>query len=504
MSNDKQNTAIDIQYLPKQEFLRGAILYSSDQAIGFGGSRGGSKSFAVRSIAVELSIKYQIQCLIFRRYRDDLLKNHVYPLFIEYPSLKQYFNKSEMVLFHPKTNAPAIKFDYAESQDEIEKVAQGTEYQIIFIDEATQSTQEMIEYLFTANRDPKHRLPSGAKTVFTMNPGGIGHSYIKRVFINELYQANERERGFFFIQSSVWDNVFWSIDELYRQGYSIHEYYHVWTEEQRREFTLKHSEYAKNLKGLPESKKRAFLFGDWTVVEGVFFDEFSPDVHVVREENYLSYRELKDMRVFGGLDYGNHTVLILAAKDPNGNVIAFDELYLEKYSRQEKITLTKRFLKDRDFEKVTIEADTNMWIPDAFDLQHVNTPAMDYMNAGIKIIKVSKTSPDKQRRYRVAANDSVNNSLHYEFDEQTGEVTQQPKLLVYSRCKNLIEELLTLMVDGKDPEDFDSDMKDHAFDAFKHAFMSLVKPTEKKRDDRPKWLKDLQSKNSKQTNFYAQ
>lgn len=495
---------LDFRYLPNQEILKASILFGDQQVIGFGGARGGGKSGAVRRLAIEIGMRYQVQSLIFRRYRDDLLKNHVYPMLKEYPFLKDYFNKTEMLLFHPVTKNPILKFDYAESESEIEKVGQGTEYAVIFVDEATQSTQEMIEYLFTANRDSLNRLPVKAKTVLTMNPGGPGHQYIKRIFIDKIHNSYEKKRGFYFIQSSVWDNVFWSVNELYKQGFTINDYYYKWNEQQRREFTLKYSDYAKNLDALPDNKRKAFLYGDWNIIEGIFFNEFNPEIHIIRPNKYLPYEQLKLLRILGGLDYGNTTVLELAAKDYYDNVFFFDEIYMHKVSRGEKIEIVSNFLDKRGLRDKPIIADTNMFIPDSFDLAQSNSPADDFLKHKLRLIPVSKTDPNN-KRYRAGSNDTFKSYLHYEQDSKTGLITKHPKVKFYERCTRLIQDVSTLMTDKNNPDDFDSDMHDHAYDAGKYAFMSLIAPKEHKQDRMPEWLKDLNQKaQSKENNFYAQ
>ena len=224
--------SINLALQPKQRLLKDIIEYDNQyETIGFGGARGGAKSYAIRGLAVYFGLKYHIQSLIFRRYSDDLLKNHVYPMLSLYPELRPYFNKTEKTLYHPDTGSPIIKFDYADREDEIEKVGQGTEYPLVFIDEATQSTQGMIEYLTTCNRDSKGLLPSAAKTILTMNPGGVGHAYVKRVMVDRIYQGNEEPSTYFFIQASVWDNIFWSLPELRKRNITVDDYYRKWTDE---------------------------------------------------------------------------------------------------------------------------------------------------------------------------------------------------------------------------------------------------------------------------------
>jgi len=271
---------ITISLTPKQKDLLRLIEWGDVPWIGYGGARGGAKSHGIRDAAVYLGWKYDIQSLIFRRYRGDLLKNHFYPLLDQYPQLRPYANKSELVIYHPTTKSPIIKMDYAEREDDIEKVGQGTEYQAVFIDEATQSTQAMVEYLSTCCRDPRSKLPSPAKVVCTMNPGGVGHAFIKRIFIDQVYQGNENPEEYLFLQASVWDNVFWALPELRAAGFTVDQYYHEWSEQQRIDFTIANSNYAKRLAGLPHDLMMAYLYGDWNVFGGLFFPDFSTKLAV--------------------------------------------------------------------------------------------------------------------------------------------------------------------------------------------------------------------------------
>ena len=272
---------------------------------------------------MEFGIKYKVQSLIFRRYRQELLDNHVYPFFKKYPHLWRYFNKSELILFDPATNVPIIKFGYADRQEEIYK-EQGNAYALIFIDEATQSTQEMIEWLSTSNRDAEGLFPTCPKMILTMNPGGVGHAYIKRIFIDRSYVNNEDPFSYFFIQASVWDNVQWCKRELLKQGYTVKDYYDVWSEQQRMEFTLKHSNYAKRLSNLPEELRKAYLYGDWEVFAGMFFKGFN------RKQLIVKPFEIDERwTLIGSLDpgYSSPCSFGLNAQDFMGNVYRIATYY---------------------------------------------------------------------------------------------------------------------------------------------------------------------------------
>ena len=62
---------------PKQaEFFKSKALYT-----GYGGARGGGKSWAVQRLATLGCVKYAgIRVLIVRRQYSDLLENHIEPL----------------------------------------------------------------------------------------------------------------------------------------------------------------------------------------------------------------------------------------------------------------------------------------------------------------------------------------------------------------------------------------------------------------------------------------
>ena len=256
----------------------------------------------------------------------------------------------------------------------------------------------------------------------------------------------------------------------------------------------------KRLQQLSKKDQKKFLFGNWDIYEGQFFDNWNPEVHIIQPEDYLSYEQIKEMNVLGGLDYGNVTVLVLGAKDYNNNVIIFDELYYEKEIRENKVAGLFKFLKERGLEKTTIIGDTNMWNPDAFDLARQEFPASYYLNAGIKLIKVAKKSPDN-RQYRVACNEAIYSALDYKFDVETSQtLIKQPKIKIYKRCKWLIETLPALITDDKNVEDIADGQNDHTYDAMKYLYMALVKPKEKKPEDIPKWLQEMQKQEQKKVN----
>ena len=90
---------------------------------------------------------------------------------------------------------------------------------------------------------------------FTCNPGGVGHAWVKRLFVDKEYRNKENPANYEFVPSTVYDNEFLMVNN---------------------------PEYVENLENLPEMRKRAMLYGDWDAFEGQYFAEWDRAIHVVK------------------------------------------------------------------------------------------------------------------------------------------------------------------------------------------------------------------------------
>jgi len=112
------------------------FLEARSKHVGFGGARGGGKSWAVRDKAKRLCLRYGgIKCLIVRRTYAELINNHVMPLLEDLPAAVAKYSKSEKVFRF--VNGSTIKFGYCNKDGDLDQY-QGAEYDVIFLDEATQ------------------------------------------------------------------------------------------------------------------------------------------------------------------------------------------------------------------------------------------------------------------------------------------------------------------------------------------------------------------------------
>ena len=72
------------------------FLSAKTKHIGFGGARGGGKSWAVQDKAKRLCLRYRgIKCLIVRRTYPELMNNHIMPLQDALPRSVARYNKTE-------------------------------------------------------------------------------------------------------------------------------------------------------------------------------------------------------------------------------------------------------------------------------------------------------------------------------------------------------------------------------------------------------------------------
>ena len=159
-----------------------------------------------------------------------------------------YSSTLRMLFF---SNGSTVKFGHLQSAAAVTEY-QGQEYDWIFMDEATHFTEyefrTMGATLRGVNDIPKH-------FYLTCNPGGVGHQWVKRLFVTREYEDNENGKDYSFIPATVEDNT-----ELLKAS----------------------PEYIQMLDTLPEDIRAAHRYGDWDAMAGQYFSEFRREVHVVK------------------------------------------------------------------------------------------------------------------------------------------------------------------------------------------------------------------------------
>lgn len=236
---------------PKQKlFFASRKLYT-----GYGGAKGGGKTWAVRTKALLGAYNYPgIRILVMRRTYPELQSNHIEPMLkLIRPELASYNGSLHTVYF---VNGSLIHFGHW-SGEESELEYNGQEYDWIFLDEATQFTWRAFQFLGGLLRGVND-IPK--RMYVTCNPGGVGHRWVKRLFIDREYitgrenpEENEDPDDYVFIPATVEDNT----------------------------ALLKSSPgYLRMLSSMPENLRRAYRYGDWESLGGNYFPELSEAVHV--------------------------------------------------------------------------------------------------------------------------------------------------------------------------------------------------------------------------------
>lgn len=275
---------------PKQiEFFK-----STKRYIGYGGSRGGGKSWAARRKAVLLSFNYSgIQILILRRTLQELRENHVLSLQEELSECAKFDAQNKEFRF---PNNARIKLGFCAAESDVLQF-QGQAYDVIFLEEATQFTEFQKDSLMECNRSSgKMKERFTPRMYFTMNPGGVGHAWVKRLFIDKEYRNKEKIENYEFIPSTVYENKY---------------------------LMENNPEYVENLENLPEMRKRAMLYGDWEAFEGQYFNEWNRELHVIKP-----YTLNNTWNRFISLDYGMDMLACCWwAVDTHGHCTVYRELH---------------------------------------------------------------------------------------------------------------------------------------------------------------------------------
>lgn len=424
------------------------FLMADTKHIGFGGARGGGKSWSVRTKAKLLAFNYAgIKILIVRRTYPELINNHINILRQELLDVAKYNDKDKVLKF---INGSTINFQYCAKDGDLDRM-QGTEYDVIFLDEATQLSEHQMKVITACCRGV-NSFPK--RIYYTCNPGGQGHQYIKRIFIEKRYEEGENPDDYTFIQSLVTDNK-------------------VLMESQ--------PDYIKQLEALPPKLREAWLYGSFDVYEGQFFEEFSdkPEHYLDRQFTHvIEPFEVPDgWQIFRSFDWGyNHPFSCgWYAMDYDGVIYRILELYGCTKTPNEGV----KWIPEKVFDEIHRIESEHRWLKGK-NIIGVADPALWNAETGESI---AEKAAHRQVFFQKGDHERLAGWLqcHYRlsFDENG-----YPMFYVFKNCKGFIRTIPTLVYDDHRPEDIDTDGEDHIADEWRYLLMSRpIKPRMEQRSD---------------------
>ena len=429
--------------IPRPNAKQEQFLLDTHKYVAFGGARGGGKSWAVRVKAILLSARYPgIKILIIRNTLSELRNNHISPMEKMLRGAAPYSETKKEFIF---PNGSLIRFGYCASSGDLGQY-QGSEWDVVFIDEATKLREEWFDALKVTVRG----VNSFPKRMYlTCNPGGIGHSWVKRLFIDRVYKDSEDPGDYSFIKSKVYDNA-----------------------------ALMESDpdYVKRLSSLPPKLKKAWLDGDWNIFEGQFFEDFTDDPEHYADRlftNVISPFEVPpDWRVVRSFDWGFSKPFDCSwwAIDREGTAY----LILQFYGCTGVPDEGLKWHPDKVFSEIRKIEDTHRWLKGK-QISGVADPAIFQRSTG-------ECVADAADRHGIFFQKGDNTRIpgwmqvhsRFAFDPEG-----KPGLYIFSTCKNAIRTLKTLRYSPTYPEDLDTDSEDHFADSMRYFCMS--RPTSPER-----------------------
>lgn len=401
---------------------------ATESEVLFGGAAGGGKSYGQMVDALLYALRYpSSKQLVLRRTFSELEKSLIRTSLAIFPREIYSFNQSSHT--GRFKNGSIIDFGYCGVESDVYQY-QSAEYDVIRFDELTHFTEMQYIYLISRVRGA-NSYPKQIKS--STNPGGVGHSWVKSRFIDVAPPGvrYDTEDGLsrVFIPSLLSDNSFLSRSD---------------------------PNYRKRLLSLPERERRGLLYGDWNIFEGQYFSEFS-------ERNIIEpFKIPREWRRYRTIDYGlDRLACLWIAVSPEG------DFYLYREYCESNLTISEAA---RAIISHT-EEDEDIYLtlapPDLFSRTQVSgkTKASLFSEYGVDF---TKTSNDREAGWL-----AVKELLR---PRDTGE----PRLKIFSQCREIIKCLPALQIDKIRPTDCANEPHEitHAPDALRGFAIFYARPRE--------------------------
>lgn len=456
---------INYKPTPKQ-----AIFHASPaKEILYGGAAGGGKTKALIMDAFFRCSQWpKTTAVVFRRTYQELKDTDIKEALESYPpEAGRYISGNYEFRLN---NGSRILFRHCENIADKNKY-RGLEIQFLYFDELTSFEWEIYDFIKTRLR-AKKALGVVPIVRSASNPGDIGHSWVKKMFVD----AGE----YMTIQTKeVWSEA------LHKMRRTTLQY----IPSKATENPYITEDYIFELEQKPEALRRALLNGDWDSFEGQVFKEFVNDPKHYKDRKHTHVIEPFEIPIhwprYMSFDWGYSDPFDVQwiAVDEKGRGYVYREWYGCVQGKADTgIEITPQQIMEGILDREEEETRENIKIyriadPSIFDRSHGESIA-------------DKMAPGFYGRAKgIVFNPADNTRLagkmemheRFKFDDQ-----DKPMLYYFNTCEAAIRTIPNLPYSQKKKEDIDTDAEDHPYDVSRYWAMEIPLKAKKKEKKEPK------------------
>ena len=418
----------------------------------YGGQAGGGKSLLARALAITMMTLWPgSEIALFRRTYPELEDSHIRPILRETAGTAFTYHEGKRELRAP--NGSLCLFRYADDEKDLRHYL-SAEWEGLILDEATSFPGDWIEFLRARVRSTRQ----GWRPVilYTSNPGGPGHLYLKDQFVTArppgtVWRAPDESGGMrrVFHRAALKDNPALS------------------------------DEYRRRLVGIrDETVRKSLLEGDWNIGGNFFFTEWRDQLHTLPPFQIpTTWRERAIGVDFGfGAPWSCHFYVRdedLWRQERETRWFVYREMYGAGIRDEEQARLIKEAVQSdldgyqrRGGKRVphfTLFCDPAIWSKNPNGLSVADVYKFVLGEVGV--------APQPADHDRLSGWQRVRDYLAPQADGY-------PAVMWFDTCTHALRTIPSLPRSRRDPEDADSSAEDHAADELRYVLMGLGAPAQ--------------------------
>ena len=426
---EKQDVVFKPNSGPQTDFLA-----ASEREVFYGGARGGGKSYAMLVDPLRYCHKGHHRALLLRRTMPELrdLINHSQRLYGRaYPGAR--WREKEKEWRFP--SGAKIECGYAENMTDALRY-QGQSYTWIGIDELPQyPSPDIYNFLRSSLRSVDPSIPVYMRA--TGNPGNVGSQWVKEMFVDPIDA-----------------NTAFNVEITTPKGIKYITRRFIPAKLQDNPYLMQTDDYYAMLSSLPEVQRKQFLDGNWDAFSNAAFPEFNRDIHVVEP-----FEVPKGWQRFRAADWGysSPACVLWFAIDYDNNLWLYRELYTQKITADVFARKVLTLEKDEYIRYGVLDAST--WAKRG-DVGPSIAETMIQVGCRWR-------PSDRTPKSRISGKLEIHRRLKLNDDKK-----KEPGLRIFANCRNLLRTFPTLPLDDNNPEDINTHVEDHAYDALRYGCMS--------------------------------